>query len=745
MPIWHYIWRTCTAGSHIWRNDEYRNAHPGVRRDDSVSLTSITSILALVLFGTMSVRAATVMGTGFVVTDDGLVITNHHVISKCESQIKARIEGNPQNYYLAAVVAQDPANDLAALKLQRSVGQNAAGQSPEIRPVIFRRNPPVQQGEQAIAYGFPLPGLLATSGNLTLGIVSALSGPGDNRNYLQITTPIQPGNSGGPLYDESGHVIGVVVAKLRTPRAMLATGDVPQNVNFAIATAAVRSFLTLNGIHVEEADSSTKSTAPDIAQMARKSTYLIECETPSDPSMYSTERPQPVAVNLSKLKLSDLRRPYPALSPQVFEISVSNAGTDPVSELTIAFKRTQVDAQCTQNLADYDGFKKFPVNLAPGDSVTLTGEFSAEAVSFCIIRAFGPPVGLSACSNSNVAAEVAIAACTRAIQSGEVSGTDLVNAYFVRGNRYFADENYDRAIADYTQAILRAPTLDKGYWVVFLRRGWSYAKLNDYDRAFDDCSEAVRLNPQAEEASQLCSYSSAEKRDASPGIPDHTAVTALNAENSNALRQRARLHRKNGELDQAIADYTEAIKLAPSTASFTDRGETYQAKGDYDRAVADYSQAITFQPNYALAYYDRGEAYLAKDDLDRAIVDFTDAVKIFPQYADAYNSRCWARAVTGRSLQDALADCNESLRLRPNDPNTLNSRGLVQYKLGAFQQAITDYSAAIAQNAKDAGSLYARGMAKLKRRDIDGGNADIAAASAIKPDIANVCAHYGVI
>lgn len=102
------------------------------------------------------------------------------------------------------------------------------------------------------------------------------------------------------------------------------------------------------------------------------------------------------------------------------------------------------------------------------------------------------------------------------------------------------------------------------------------------------------------------------------------------------------------------------------------------------------------------------------------------------------------RALEGKDLNGALADCNESLRLRPNDGNVLNSRGLVEFKLGAFDAAIADYNAAVAQNAKDADSLYARGVAKLKKGDAAGGNADIAAATAIKPAVAAVSAGYGI-
>jgi formylglycine-generating enzyme required for sulfatase activity/Tfp pilus assembly protein PilF len=211
-----------------------------------------------------------------------------------------------------------------------------------------------------------------------------------------------------------------------------------------------------------------------------------------------------------------------------------------------------------------------------------------------------------------------------------------------------------------------------------------------------------------------------------------------------AYLDRGIAYRAKGDLDHAIADYSEAIKLDPKDAvAYVNRGVAYRAKGDLDHAIADYSEAIKLDPKDAVAYYARGNAYEAKNDFDHAIADYSEAIQLDPKVANAYNARCFARAIVGRDLQIALADCNEALRLKPNDSDTLNSRGLVQYKLGAFQQAIVDYSAAIAQNPKDANSLYGRGLAKLKIGDTTG-NADIAAAKAIEPDITKVFAGYGV-
>ena len=127
-----------------------------------------------------------------------------------------------------------------------------------------------------------------------------------------------------------------------------------------------------------------------------------------------------------------------------------------------------------------------------------------------------------------------------------------------------------------------------------------------------------------------------------------------------------------------------------------------------------------------------------------ALADWTRAIEIDPKDANYYNGRCWTRAISGRDLQLALADCTKSLRLRPNADNTLDSRGLVHLRLGRLDDAIADYDAALKINPKKAYSLYGRGITKLRRGDTAGGQADIAAGIAISADIGQVFARWGV-
>jgi hypothetical protein len=90
---------------------------------------------------------------------------------------------------------------------------------------------------------------------------------------------VQPGNSGGPLFDHSGHVVGVVVAKLDALLVAETTGDIPQNVNFALHASVARTFLEANGITYERAASTTVRPPADIGEQATRFTVVVECWT----------------------------------------------------------------------------------------------------------------------------------------------------------------------------------------------------------------------------------------------------------------------------------------------------------------------------------------------------------------------------------------------------------------------------------------------------------------------------------
>jgi len=202
--------------------------------------------------------------SGFVVGAPGYVLTNHHVVSQC-TEVRA-----PASKATLRVVAQDERNDLALLE-----GEIAASDI-----ALFRTRYPARLGEPVVVAGFPLTDLLAASLNVTTGSVSALAGPKNDASLIQITAPIQRGNSGGPVLDENGEVIGVVTSKLNALRVALATGDIPQNVNFAVTGTIARGFLEANGVEVHDVDSPAQGVRPSVAdasERARRFTLLLEC------------------------------------------------------------------------------------------------------------------------------------------------------------------------------------------------------------------------------------------------------------------------------------------------------------------------------------------------------------------------------------------------------------------------------------------------------------------------------------
>jgi S1-C subfamily serine protease len=107
--------------------------------------------------------------------------------------------------------------------------------------------------------------------------ISALAGLGDNPRVIQITAPVQAGNSGGPLLDKSGHVIGVVVSKLNAAKAYKLTGDFPQNINFAIKGSLVRGFLDIHGVDYRTGTNDAVVGSEAVAAMAQNFVVSVGC------------------------------------------------------------------------------------------------------------------------------------------------------------------------------------------------------------------------------------------------------------------------------------------------------------------------------------------------------------------------------------------------------------------------------------------------------------------------------------
>jgi len=196
-------------------------------------------------------------GSGFVVTPAGHVLTCAHVIGDLKSAT-TWIDGKR---YSCTVLRADTNLDLALLQV--------TGSHPPFVPLKINTSAPYSLGEDAFSMGFPLAEVLGKSPRLNKGMISATVGLDDDPKYVQFSAPVQPGNSGGPLLNANGEVIGVISSTLNPLKVLVQTGgELPQNVNFAIKTDSIKRFLASADVTLPASDDQVTIKAFDDAHVS---------------------------------------------------------------------------------------------------------------------------------------------------------------------------------------------------------------------------------------------------------------------------------------------------------------------------------------------------------------------------------------------------------------------------------------------------------------------------------------------
>jgi len=213
-------------------------------------------------------------GTGFMFSSRDYVITNWHVIRGMKSIKVKFLNGEKIN---AKVLLKDAENDIAFLKLEQSPQLPAS----EIR---IGDSSKIRMGDEVFTIGYPAHWILGMNPKYTKGEVNALSGISDDPRVFQVSVQIQPGNSGGPLFNSKGEVIGITQASLDPKVAMGTFGTLPQNVNYAIKSSYISNLLPMlpetmiasRGIVVVPAD--PENNLANFIDKVKKNIVLIEAK-----------------------------------------------------------------------------------------------------------------------------------------------------------------------------------------------------------------------------------------------------------------------------------------------------------------------------------------------------------------------------------------------------------------------------------------------------------------------------------
>ena len=251
----------------------------------------------------------------------------------------------------------------------------------------------------------------------------------------------------------------------------------------------------------------------------------------------------------------------------------------------------------------------------------------------------------------------------------------------------------DHAIADFDEAI----QIDPEYVMAFNNRGVAYSDKGDAiapsptsmrrsgSIPISPWPSSIEVPPTATRATSTAPSPTTMRRSGSiPKTPSPCSIEVS-------------LYRDKGDIDRAIADFSEAIRLDPNDAmAFNNRGIAYSDKGDHDRAIADLSRRSGSIPNPP-SPTTTGLRYRGKGDLDRAIADFNEAIRHRSQIRQAFNNRGIAYSDKG-DFDRAIADYSEAIRLDPKSSRAYNNRALAYQGQRHLDRAAADYNEAIRLN-----------------------------------------------
>lgn len=198
-------------------------------------------------------------GSGFVVNDEGFVVTNVHVVEGC-SLITAGKK------IPASIEKADIVNDVAILKINNNGNYT---------PLKISEND-IELGEEIFVAGFPI-NMILENLNFTSGTISSEVGVGQNINQFQFTAPIQPGNSGGPVFNSYGGVVGIAVSTASTKKFEEMIGTNIQNINFGIKASTIKSLLKQSDVSLSIGNPNWFTGQKNVASVAKTGTVLIQC------------------------------------------------------------------------------------------------------------------------------------------------------------------------------------------------------------------------------------------------------------------------------------------------------------------------------------------------------------------------------------------------------------------------------------------------------------------------------------
>lgn len=355
-----------------------------------------------------------------------------------------------------------------------------------------------------------------------------------------------------------------------------------------------------------------------------------------------------------------------------------------------------------------------------------------------------------------------------------VTAMDPKNVVVPRGRAIIAEQRGDMktAVAQLTASL----AIDPDNRFALRHRLQANQALGNYDAAIADVDALLRSAPRDVELRLLRANIFKSQGNTARLIAEAEAIQRENPTDTNAQVTAAKVFAAAGRRDRAMSAYELALAIKPESFVYINREQTrersdlaarrsdleaarkldpkdestlfasaalYEEQQDFTHALADYTAALAAEPKGAYILAARGIAYARMGDQLAAKRDF-DAAVALESTPSLFNALCWGKATHKVALASALADCNRAVAGLPNSPAILDSRGLVNLRLGKLDAALADYDAALKQAPRQTSSLYGRALVHAARGEAAAAVADRKAAEALEPEVIERFRSFGL-
>ena len=574
-------------------------------------------------------------GSGFFVRPN-LIATNYHVIEGA-ARGTAKLVDRHRTSTIEGITAIDKTNDLALLKVTMQ----------GIKSLSLADSDTVLIGETVFVAGNPM----GLEGTISEGIISSRRDVNITERF-QMTAPISPGSSGGPVLNRKGKVIGVSVATHH--------GLAAQNLNFAIPSNYLKTLLAQSGTVKTFSETLVQTESQKSEQS--QSTYLDF-----------------IFRGAEKGELGDYKR-------AIFEYTQA-IRLKPDSDLAY-YARGEAKYSLRQYaaaIADFDTAIRLTPDFAlayinRGIAKAELEQYHAAISDFDTAIRLKPDYATAYYNRGNAKAELeqhraAISDFDSAIRLAP----DSALAYHNRGNAKYKLRQHRAAIIDYDSAIRLKPDDADAY----ISRGVAKANLGQHFAAIIDYDSAIRLAPDSALAYHNRGNAKYKLRQHRAAIGDYDTFIRLVPDDASAYYNRGVAKADLGQHRAAISDYDTAIRLKPDDAlAYINRGNVKADLGQRRAAISDYDTAIRLKPDDASAYYNRGVAKLELGRTSSAKRDFQTALKLAEQAGDeSFNAKIMKalsiipeRSASAQQREEITIPQGNLVPLPQVDPSKVNVR-----------------------------------------------------------------------